>query len=592
MLVFFIAVACAAGATIWTFSSYKKQSSSYPSYESSLKLLFAQLKEANDSHLSGILDSSSYINLINEKKPEIKNIISLLEEPVSSKAADNERKRLLRRAYLVLNYGLSGYHCARAMLYSPAGPADNMCFPYNARDIEKDIEALDEGGGGAGASASSLMPIKEQAGAFLSTLKKKDVKPSIILIVIDTLRADMLYDKDYAPFMNKLAKEGAHFTDALAAGPATNISTASILTGAPPYAHGLLNFGKWNNGLIFASLLEEAGYETAGFSANSIIVDTMGFDYGFDYFNDRFWMPAELMNNEIFSYLDTVREGNAPLFMYMHFIDPHGPYFSPDVFNETSGFKPEFPESMQPDRIRKNITLKGLDARNYVTDKALSDMKNYYEWEIEYSDRMLVRLFDKLDKEGILDHALVIITSDHGEEFLEHGGVKHSRTLYRELLHTPLIVWGNIPEEWREAHSADRPVSLIDIAPTILEYAGLKRPGYMTGTHLFVGAPGKRRYAVAVGDEPGTISKSCTIESVVSEDYKLVLCPENQTYQLFDVHADPGDFEPVEGDGDVAEGFAKELADWRRTTTPAKSAAAGKASPEMMKQLKSLGYLE
>lgn len=584
-----------AAFAIVTAASYHRSISYYTQSEDAIDTIFNNLKLASSDHINEKIDSLSFIKIVNEAADAVRIIIASLETPASTKAADNVRKQLLRKAYLTLNYGLSGYHCARAVLYSPSAAGDNMCFLYNTTDIEKDIvengTAAPPGAENPSMAASAVL---QEAISFLPALTK-DKRPSIILIVIDTLRADMLYNKEYAPFLNRLAKEGLYFNNALSTGSNTHTSVASILTGAPPYAHRLITYGNWENSLMFVPLLRDAGYDTAAFSANSIVEVTAGFGNGFNFFDDRFWMPAELLNNEIYSYLDTrLTSPSEPHFIFMQFIDPHDPYFSPDTFNEKTGIHAKFPESVAPNRIRKALTHKGLDARDYLEDEAVNDMKFYYTQEIKYTDHMMEQLFNRLQKSGVLENSIVFITSDHGEEFLEHGGVKHSLTLYNELIHVPLIVWGKkIPDSWRSAYSPDRPVSLIDLAPTILEFAGIKRPGHMSGTHLFLGPPAKNRFAVTAGFSPGSLTSSCTIHTVITPDWKLIRCPENKTYQIFDSHVDPENLFPLENpDQQTASALAEILSDWQKTTTSPSHAPRGPLSPETLKQLKSLGYVQ
>lgn len=545
----------------------------------------------NEDFRGSRLTAEDFIAELNSRRPAIEKAIASLRSDMGGARSDRERKRILKKAYLALNYNLACYHCGRAIAYSPQGKKDNLCFSAITRDIKDDYY---RGEKRKNARRRVKYPKNiEYTKRIIQQRLGADKRPTIVIIVIDAFRQDYAYDRKLAPFLNSLGDRGFRFDNAMSSGPATHISVASLLTGAPPFRHRLLSYGEWENELIFAPLLRLTGYRTIGFSANSVVKDSTGFAVGFNSFRDRFWPPADIMNNEIFLYLDAEYDSKVPHFFYIHYIDPHGPYFSPDKFNEKTNFRVSAMEAVNPDIAYKDYTLKNIDMRSVESKLAVGEMKEMYAEEVKYMDRKLKELFEGFEKRGLAKNTIFIITSDHGEEFLDHGSVKHSRTLYNELIHVPLIVCGRTPDSWKGKSVKNRPVSNIDIAPTVLELAGARRPRSITGTHLFMGPPAPQRFAVANGSTPGELNENCVSGTIMEGDWKLIACPDRGKSQLFNIKDDPRETTSVAGANPA---LAKRLFDdylqWKASTESTSVKPLKKASPETMKQLKSLGYVK
>jgi arylsulfatase A-like enzyme len=281
-------------------------------------------------------------------------------------------------------------------------------------------------------------------------------RPSVVVVLVDTLRADHLppygYAKDTAPFLTRLAAGSVVFTDAQTTAPWTAPATASLFTSLYPFQHRV------DTGFMVTTQMREigqeirlnrlpadvptmpevmqaAGYTTFGITANVNIGVTMGFARGFDRF--RHFpedVPATELGEKAKQWERGIR-GAQPYFLYMHFLDPHAPY-------------------------RENAPWYA------ATGDAAADRVAAYDSEIRLVDSVLEELFRAL---GWGRDTVLIVLADHGEEFGDHGGRGHGQTLHSEMLHVPLIV--HAPGRFAPRRVAE-PVSLLDVLPTLRELAG------------------------------------------------------------------------------------------------------------------------
>lgn len=254
-------------------------------------------------------------------------------------------------------------------------------------------------------------------------------RPDIVFIMLDTLRADALAtyggDPEWMPQLNALAEGATVFTEALANAPWTQPSVASFFTGLAPEEHGVvsIHYRMSPAVLTLAELLQSQGYETAAFIANSVIVGPdSGFSRGFDTFEylkdpERTYARADTVTHEVAEWLAGRRATpdpetaamKPPLFLYVHYLDPHVPYLSSD----------------------------SLEAERGVF--TIPEARGFYQDELRFLDRELDRLVGSLNAE-LPGPRVLFITSDHGEEFGEHGGLGHSQTLYSEVLDIPAVL--------------------------------------------------------------------------------------------------------------------------------------------------------
>ncbi|MFT7668907.1 MAG: arylsulfatase A-like enzyme [Planctomycetota bacterium] len=289
-------------------------------------------------------------------------------------------------------------------------------------------------------------------------------EPNILFITIDTLRADRMscygYEKKTTPYMDALAEEGLLFERAYATSSWTWPSTASLFTGLLPYEHGVLSNAACTLNYTYETLaesLQARGYTTAAISCNPLIDSTRQFDQGFEYFDCTSQMR---MTDEVIENIeDKLREvSKARFFLYLQLVDPHTPHRP--LASELERLGGEKPKDF-PDSVQAGIELDGMDVyagmltRGEATDKhgnihpervvpkAHAEwMSDRYDASIGTGDVYVGRILSLLDELMLRENTIIVITSDHGEELLDHGMLAHGHALWNELVHVPLIIAG------------------------------------------------------------------------------------------------------------------------------------------------------
>jgi arylsulfatase A-like enzyme len=319
--------------------------------------------------------------------------------------------------------------------------------------------------------------------------------PNVLVIVVDTLRADHLSTYGYArptsPHLTQLAAQGALFEDAIAPSSWTLPVHASLLTGLYPDKHHVENDGSLL-GWHYPTLGEEfmaRGYRTAAFSANTLLFcRRRGFGRGFIHFEDEFQSfgssfaqtfygdlikhllfglelkadlfgrrSAEDINRHALRWIDSDRR---PFFVFLNYLDVHDPYRPPEPYlHRYTAIKD--PASRASEH---------WDWFAHLTPRQRQGAMDAYDGAINYVDDHIYRLLEQLRQRGLDRNTVVVITSDHGESFGEHGLMTHGSSLYRELIHVPLILWG--PGRIPAGTEIDTPVSLTALPATLLEEAG------------------------------------------------------------------------------------------------------------------------
>lgn len=330
--------------------------------------------------------------------------------------------------------------------------------------------------------AASLACARERGAS-----RRQDPRPNLLLIVIDTLRADHLGAYGYAaptsPQIDaRLAQAGAQALQAYAAAPWTVPSMAGLLTGVAP---GRL-MRSAADGLpaalpTLAERLRAGGYHTVLAGANPTLEPRLGFARGFEQVSlppatlASLLRHAEDLDQRARVFLERPRE---PFFMLLHYLDPHDPYDNPEIVQGRSRFWPGYSGRLRGDWIH------GLYEGKLQLDATRDDRRQLvalYDAELAYVDRFVGRALDALPAD-VRARTLVVLTADHGEELHERGGFKHGQTLYEEQWRVPLLVrWdGHV----RAGLRTNTPLSLLDIAPTLLDAAGLAAPPMLEGRSL------------------------------------------------------------------------------------------------------------
>jgi arylsulfatase A-like enzyme len=326
--------------------------------------------------------------------------------------------------------------------------------------------------------------------------------PNVFLIVIDTLRADRVgwYGDKFGltPFLDSLADGGSVFWNAYAQSSWTMPSVATIFTSRYASQHNVIHLRKpsvlGHEEHTIAQSFRQHGYVTAGFSGNIMISAALGFANGFD----QFFLirpggfkallvkgRAEEIDTACLAWVAQARKQHpgTPMFVYLHYMEPHTPYNPPPALLDRLVRARPHPEQ-RPQwiaRAREGVKDAFWGGLELSDPDVLSGLQDLYDAEITSLDLQLTELFSRLREQGLLDNAVVVITSDHGEEFHEHGHVGHGWSLYNELTHVPLLILTP------NSHSRDDirdVVSLVDIAPTLLDYAGITAPPTFEGRSL------------------------------------------------------------------------------------------------------------
>lgn len=356
--------------------------------------------------------------------------------------------------------------------------------------------------------------------------------PNVLLILIDALRPDHLgvygYSRNTSPVIDDLARGGVVFENATSPASWTKPAVASLFTGLDPLQHRVFTGNNRDTEgritsdvlieehLTLAEVLRSAGYRTGGFVRNAHLRPFLGFGQGFDFYRADLGDATEVTEQ----FLDWLQQGRTEkFFAYLHLLDVHWPYSPPDPFAKV--FEP--PEADLEFNERDTWKLLERKARSgdmVISEADIEAMNALYDGEIRYIDAALGQLFASLRARGLYDNTLIVLTADHGEEFLDHRGVSHGQTLYDEMLRVPLIIRGPglTPRRVRDQ------VELIDILPTVLSLTGVKAPPGLSGRDLRGLLEGEetRPATVFFADHRPNGSSGRIQQSVRSGRYKLI----------------------------------------------------------------------
>ena len=316
---------------------------------------------------------------------------------------------------------------------------------------------------------------------LFTTIHEQD-RPNIIMISLDTLRADHLgcygYERNTSPFIDSLARHGVRFSRVTANAPMTTPSHMSIMTSLYPQKHGVLS-GRYRlktKPPTLAAVLSSEGYLTAAFTEGGNISSIHGFDLGFDYYWEKKCDDIQRILGKGETWLEKHR--GRPFFLFLHTYQPHEPYRPHQKFTDIfyPGTTRRFPRGYPPGLFQ-------VGASRALNEEELRSVQALYDGEIRYCDASLDAFYHRLEEKGLLENTLFIILSDHGEGFMEHRLMGHGNSLYEEALHIPLIF--HMPAKIPGGRVIQAFARSIDIAPTILEIAACPLPASFTGVSLF-----------------------------------------------------------------------------------------------------------
>jgi len=433
--------------------------------------------------------------------------------------------------------------------------------------------------------------------------------PHIFLYVIDTLRADHLgaygYDLSTSPNIDAFAADSVRFSRAVAQTSWTRPAVASIFTGLLVKSHGIIDMstGLPPTAMTIAGQLRDKGYETGGFTLNGQVDPTMGFANGFATY-ETLSESAEIERRAAeWIGRDT---GAAPLFLFLHTIEPHNPYDPEPADREALARDvdpnlgtQEMIESLEP------IGFKAEQARNRTSSgkplgpsersgKHKEELIALYDAEIRGADARFGRFLSMLKAADLYHDSIVVLVADHGEEFYDHGRLTHGMTLYGEQLNIPLII--KFPGNWGAGRTLDWPVNQIDIMPTVLDYVGLSVPDTIDGRSLMD--------EIDVGPRSLTPAFSYVnwfggrAESVIYGRYKLIQNLERNALarpaqELYDLETDPREQRDLARERPVLTNFMRSLL---RAPRPGAQAKLKPIETEIdsvtRERLRALGYID
>ena len=456
-----------------------------------------------------------------------------------------------------------------------------------------------------------------------------DDAPSILLVTVDTLRADRLgsygYPRETSPTIDALAARGVRFADVTVQWPKTWPSMASLLSGRHPRTTGIGLVPRVlpESMVLLGELFEAGGYDAAAVVSNWNVGRTLGFDQGFGHFVESWqekweeeagtakfvnapgrvkeYTNATLVTDQALGWLRGRPPAARPFFLWLHYMDPHGPYLPPEEYRAL------FQEGYESAEIP--LMLLPAYQRQDRLGRPITDLAHYraqYDREVRYLDDQLGRLFEQLDDLDLGD-LIVVLTADHGESMGEHDYyLEHGLLPYQATARVPLVVAG--PGIGPAGRVVPTPVGLIDLSPTLLELAGLPVPRVFEGTSLA---------AQLRGDRDGPLPERVFMQSGSNEKrpqlavrdgrWKLiqVRAPlerrlmRGAEYELYDVDADPHETEDLAlRHPDVVSRLALELDDWfgdgmaKDAPGRAQPLDVDALDPANRKMLEALGYIE
>jgi len=330
-------------------------------------------------------------------------------------------------------------------------------------------------------------------------------KPNVLFIVLDTVRAQNLsvygHHRSTTPALEKLAKRSVVFDQAISTAPWTHTSHVSMFTGRYPHETSADWLGPLDDTWpTVAEVLSQQGYRTAGFVGNmGRCGHVYGIDRGFVHFEDypvsvrmilesaqlartaaayvrKYFgieqtlirKSAATVNQNFLDWLPDQDQEQRPFFVFLNYFDAHDPYVTQPPYDTIFG-------------EHKVKSLPSLWQTDYNQDE-LETLLQAYDASIAYADQQMALLFESLKSRGLLDNTLIIIVGDHGEEFYEHGMMGHGNNLYRTSLHVPLMI--SLPSSDLSARVTNQPVSLVELASTIMDLVGVEKQPTFLGQSL------------------------------------------------------------------------------------------------------------
>ncbi|MFC1589919.1 sulfatase [Candidatus Omnitrophota bacterium] len=406
--------------------------------------------------------------------------------------------------------------------------------------------------------------------------------PNVVIVSIDALTTSHLpfhgYAKDTAPFLRGLSERGVIFKNAFSTCSWTAPSVASLLTSLYPFQHGLVrridpkNIKKeeWSARLnklpqevtTLAEVMRDSGFRTYAAVSNPHICKELNFDQGFTEFRSYDSNSANVINSKLKEWEMSIKE-KAPYFLFIHYLDPHSPHIGRDPWYEK-----------QEDEMANSIAA--------------------YDSEIRFVDEKIKEMFDLF---GWGENTLLIVTSDHGEEFGGHGVWGHGYTLYSKVIHVPLLIY--FPDGGVKSETVEDNISLIDIVPTVRELAGLPPGEHDEGISLVPYLKQKetdlepRRIFSYLTRKKYEYKTDLVVKSVIYGDWHYIVSSPGSE-EIYNLKDDPEErFNRIDDSKAIADQLKAELSGFEKNCKKYEQAVAETGlEKEKIEELKALGYLQ
>jgi len=424
-------------------------------------------------------------------------------------------------------------------------------------------------------------------------------RPNVLLIVVDSLRADALgaygSTAGLTPALDRLAADSRVYERAYAASSWTVPSVASLFTGQYPSEHQVATFAANlpADRLTLAEVLAAHGIRSAGYVANPNIAPVLGFGQGFDDyrlvgdFNGFSKGDADAVNRAAMEWAEHHRDGSAPAALYLHYMEPHVPY------RAHPGLTAERRPEVGPTDAALNARVTGPASPSDLTgprwrfsEAERARLIDLYDGEVRYVDQRIGELLAGLERAGALANTIVIVTADHGEEFGEHQIFGHGTSLYESVLRVPLIVrlpGGAAPDR------VSRPVELAGLAPALLqELVGSVPPSFhIAPLPLRAAGAGRLAYSELLDTHFHTLRLH---ESAAADEHATLLRAPDGDAVAFDVRTDPFERSPLPPSPavDALRSAAQQV---RAGLAAANAPATGVLDEATRERLRGLGYL-
>jgi arylsulfatase A-like enzyme len=415
----------------------------------------------------------------------------------------------------------------------------------------------------------------------------------IVILDIDTLRADHLgcygYERATSPYINALAHESYRFEWAFSQAPDTGPSQSSIFTGLYPSSHGL-NFNGASlpdSATTLAEVFAAAGYRTAAFVDGGFMLPEFGIDQGFEHYEVYDWKGLDVIGPRVLDWLNEHAEED--FLLLVHTYDVHADYEAPEPFRSlftkgitpTPGFKPNV---KQLEVIRRS---QWTDQPLQLNAADLAFAKARYDGGIRFADYWVGRILDQMRALGLDRRATIVLLSDHGEEFQEHGSVQHDR-LYAPVTRIPLLIR---PPGGVAPTVINLVVQGMDLMPTLVEGAGLVLPPRLQGRSLLPLMRGEAVREMPAFSESPAFGRR---RAIVLGDHHLIGALENDRLELFDFRRDPLELHDLSAEQPEIASHLRSLAkEWQdgldRRGMPESEVPT--LDEETVKSLQALGYL-